>query len=104
MPLIPASLFQQETILLFKRLLIIFAITLPADSLALKEIPFCPVGGPPGWWNHFVDKDDSRKWHRYRHIPPGYYQHYYYQVYAPPVSYPVYPVQTHPLLNPTVNY
>ena len=34
--------------------------------LAFPEIPFCPLGGPPGWWNRMVDDDDH-------HYPPPYY-------------------------------
>jgi hypothetical protein len=34
---------------------------------AFPEIPFCPLGGPPGWLNRIFDDDD----HRY--YPPPYY-------------------------------
>jgi hypothetical protein len=35
---------------------------------AFPEIPFCPLGGPPGWWNRITDDDD-----RYYYPPPPYY-------------------------------
>ncbi|MBT8130556.1 MAG: hypothetical protein KJP10_11225 [Gammaproteobacteria bacterium] len=38
-----------------------------AGAAAFPEIPFCPLGGPPGWWNRMVDDDD----HYYP--PPPYY-------------------------------
>lgn len=37
-----------------------------AGAVALPEIPFCPLGGPTGWWNRLTDDD-----HRY--YPPPYY-------------------------------
>jgi hypothetical protein len=38
-------------------------------ATAFPEIPFCPLGGPPGWWNRMVDDDD--RYHYYP--PPSYY-------------------------------
>ncbi|MGB5277186.1 MAG: hypothetical protein WBO73_13530 [Gammaproteobacteria bacterium] len=40
---------------------------------AFPEIPFCPLGGPPGWWNRIVDDDHDR--------PPPHW-------YPPPLSAP----------------
>jgi hypothetical protein len=37
-----------------------------ATAQALPEIPFCPLGGPTGWWNRMTDDDD-------RYYPPPYY-------------------------------
>lgn len=46
-----------------------------AGAQAFPEIPFCPLGGPPGWLNRLTDDDDH---HRY--YPPPYY--------PPPVAVP----------------
>ena len=37
-----------------------------ATAQALPEFPFCPLGGPTGWWNRLTDDDD-------RYYPPPYY-------------------------------
>ena len=37
-----------------------------ATAQALPELPFCPLGGPTGWWNRVTDDDD-------RYYPPPYY-------------------------------
>jgi len=29
----------------------------------MPELPFCPGGGPPGWFNHFNYKRDQNIWH-----------------------------------------
>lgn len=50
---------------------------------AFPEIPFCPLGGPPGWANRiFDDRDDY-------YPPPAYYRAPYWQGY--PQYSPVYP-------------
>ena len=63
----------------------------PAAAAAFPDIPFCPLGGPPGWIDRLTDDDD----HRY---PPPYYPPPpllpygaagYPGVYVPP--YPIYP-------------
>ncbi|MBT8126294.1 MAG: hypothetical protein KJP15_02330 [Gammaproteobacteria bacterium] len=41
---------------------------------AFPEIPFCPLGGPPGWWNRIFDDDHG-------HPPPPLW-------YPPPPSAP----------------
>ena len=42
---------------------------LPASAMAdFPEIPFCPLGGPPGWFNRLKGDD-----HRYYPPPPRYY-------------------------------
>ncbi len=38
----------------YRRLLFLFLIFVPAISVAFPEIPFCPLGGPPGWFNRFA--------------------------------------------------
>ncbi len=65
-------------------------------TVALPEMPFCPLGGPTGWWNRLTDDDD-------RYYPPPYYpppvivpywnQAYPYG-YVP--QYPVYPGPRYP--------
>jgi hypothetical protein len=37
-------------------------------SAALPEIPFCPFGGAPGWFNRIFDDD------RERYPPPWFYR------------------------------
>ncbi len=64
----------------------------PAVAVALPEIPFCPLGGPPGWLNRLTDDDDH-------HYPPPYYPPppvapYWSPVYPAPyvLPYPIYPL------------
>lgn len=51
---------------------------------AFPEIPFCPLGGPPGWANRLFDLDDDY------YPPPRYYGAPYWQGY--PQYSPAYPV------------
>jgi len=52
---------------------------------AFPGIPFCPMGGPPGWANRFFDHREN-----YYSPPPPYYGVPYWQRY--PQYVPVYPV------------
>jgi len=54
---------------------------------AFPEIPFCPIGGPPGWFNRMTG--DSYNQYRY---PPAGYPLTYPQAYPP--AYPAYPYST----------
>ena len=43
----------------FKKVAVCFVLlTASTGALALPEIPFCPLGGPPGWMNRIFDDDD----------------------------------------------
>ena len=71
----------------------LLAMSMAAPGLAFAgfpEIPFCPLGGPPGWFNTLFDSDHKR-W-RY---PPPYYR-YPPNYPAPPVAYQVYPPPAYP--------
>jgi hypothetical protein len=94
------NVYQHWKKLSVKLLLIISTFTFTIDSLARKEIPFCPAGGPPGWMNYFDHKRDENKWRRYKNIPPAYNQ-YYYPVYGQPQAFPVYPYISRPDLKTT---
>lgn len=57
-----------------KRLLIVLVMVIPVNVNAFPEIPFCPLGGPPGWMNRMFN-------HHHRPVyyappvyvyPPGY--------------------------------
>ncbi len=53
------------------------AIIVPGMAHAgFPEIPFCPLGGPPGWFNTLFDLDDRPRY------PPPYVR--YPSAYAPP--------------------
>ena len=48
------------------RLVILLILSVAAkSSYAFPEIPFCPLGGPPGWMNRLT--------HHHRHYIPPYY-------------------------------
>jgi hypothetical protein len=49
------------------KILVAALLMLPMNAIAFPEIPFCPIGGPPGWYNRMVDND------RYYPPPPAYY-------------------------------
>jgi len=67
----------------FKRAALLIPLLIgSADAWAFPEIPFCPLGGPTGWWNRMTDDDD----HRYYRPPP-----YYPPPVAAPYRTPVYP-------------
>ena len=59
-----------------------------ANAFAFPELPFCPLGGPPGWFNRMTPDND-----RYYGPPPvrGWYPAPYPPVYQPGYL-PVYPV------------
>ncbi|MGD2053803.1 MAG: hypothetical protein PVG45_06815 [Gammaproteobacteria bacterium] len=40
-----------------------------AGAMAFPDIPFCPLGGPPGWLDRIFDDDDHHRYH-----PPPYYR------------------------------
>lgn len=50
-------------------------ISLEAKAFFFPEIPFCPLGGPPGWANRIFNDD----YHRYP--PPGYWYGPYQRAY-----------------------
>jgi len=68
--------------MLCQRLLLVALMSSPATVLAFPEIPFCPLGGPPGWFNRMSGD--------YRHYPnrPVWYPPPYQQFYQ---SHPPYP-------------
>lgn len=41
--------------------------TFEAQAFSLPEIPFCPLGGPPGWFNRMVNDTT------YGYPPPRYW-------------------------------
>lgn len=45
-------------------LAVLFLSSITGTSIAMPEIPFCPAGGPPGWFNHFNYKRDQNIWQR----------------------------------------
>jgi len=53
--------------MIVKKLLLLSLMLGPAGAAAFPEIPFCPLGGPPGWYNRIFNDD-----HRYRPPPPYY--------------------------------
>ena len=71
-----------------RRLLIIplLFLSLEAKAFFFPEIPFCPLGGPPGWANRIYNDD------YYRYPPPGYTAGYWYRPYrgSYPYSSPAY--------------
>lgn len=78
-----------------KRAVLLMPLVLGSTSVqALPEFPFCPLGGPTGWWNRMTDDDD-------RYYPPPYYPPpvivpYWNQAY--PYGYvPQYPVYPGPI-------
>jgi hypothetical protein len=53
----------------FKQAILLIPLLIGSANIsAFPEIPFCPLGGPTGWWNRMTDDDD----HRY--YPPPYYR------------------------------
>jgi hypothetical protein len=62
-----------------------------ASVSAFPEIPFCPLGGPPGWWNRMVDDDDDRRYYPPPYYPPSARAPYWNSV-KPYSYYPQYPV------------
>ncbi len=78
-------------------LLIVSMFPAIALSFSFPEIGFCPLGGPPGWFNRMTGQHD-----RYYYPPPPMYQFQYRPVAPPvwqtpvrrqpPVYYPQYPV------------
>jgi len=62
-----------------KQLIIAISLSFPASSFAFPEIPFCPLGGPPGWMNRFMHTHDRdyRRHNAYLASP----------AFAPPVYY-----------------
>jgi hypothetical protein len=70
------GILQNSFMLRIIRTLVALALLLPASSMALPEIPFCPFGGAPGWFNRLFDDDPPR------YPPPWVYQP------MPPVQYP----------------
>jgi hypothetical protein len=55
---------------LLKLFIIVVAGTFVATTSAFPEFPFCPAGGPPGWFNYFNDKHDKNIWRRYSQYNP----------------------------------
>jgi len=55
--------------------------SLTPNGFAMPELPFCPAGGPPGWFNYFNDKQDQNRWQRRNNYRPSYRPAY------PPVNY-----------------
>ena len=61
--------------MLCRRLFLVALMFSPASVQAFPEIPFCPLGGPPGWFNRMSGD--------YRHYPnrPVWYPPPYQQFY-----------------------
>jgi hypothetical protein len=74
--------------MIYRRLLLLALIFVPASASAFMEIPFCPLGGPPGWFNRMTDNH-----HNYRY-PPGFYPMAY------PPAYQAYPGYQQPYMVP----
>jgi hypothetical protein len=78
-------------------LLVLALLLVPGAVQALPEIPFCPLGGPTGWWNRLTDDDDDRYYPPPFYPPPQfrpYWNQAYPYGYVPQYpSYPVYPVR-----------
>jgi hypothetical protein len=69
-----------------KHLLLVLAF-FSSSASAFPEIPFCPIGGPPGWFNRMT----------------GEYQQYRYPPVPPPLPYfQSYPVPAYPAYQSTV--
>jgi hypothetical protein len=49
-------------------LLLLGLATTNAHAFFFPEMPFCPLGGPPGWFNRITNNH-----HSYRHYPPRMY-------------------------------
>ena len=75
-------------------LLAIFVCILPLDGYAFPEIPFCPAGGPPGWFNHFSQNHEQHLWriqqppYQYNRMPrnTGNFYVYPYKQYLKPTA------------------
>lgn len=52
---------------MIKVILILLVSTLSFNANAFPELPFCPMGGPPGWMNRFLNHHDYDR-------PPVFYQ------------------------------
>jgi len=59
-----------------------------SSASAFPEIPFCPIGGPPGWFNRMTDNHSD-----YRY-PPKFYPMPY------PPAYQFYPGFQQPYMTP----
>jgi len=46
----------------FRQLLILLLLFGSAKAAAFPEIPFCPLGGPPGWFNRIAGDNDRYYW------------------------------------------
>ena len=76
----------------FRPLLFLFLLTGSSSASAFFEIPFCPLGGPPGWFNRMTTDNNQ-----YRYLPswypPLYPQAYpYASLHQPQAWYPDNPV------------
>ena len=76
-----------------KQATLAIALVLGSTSvMALPEFPFCPLGGPTGWFNRLTDDDDDRYYPPPYYPPPlvaPYWNQAYPYTYVP--RYPVYP-------------
>jgi hypothetical protein len=76
---------------LIRLLLALFSLLLTVESQAFPELPFCPAGGPPGWFNRLTHHRDHNRWYRnMQYNTPQYYQPAYIssQPYTPAYSIP----------------
>lgn len=67
-------------------LLTSFSLFFTTSGFSFPELPFCPAGGPPGWFNHFTqNRDYNYPRNRYPYATVQYYQAnpYQSQTYAP---------------------
>ena len=80
------SIIAYHGVMTYRRLLFLILMLSCSGACAFPEIPFCPLGGPPGWFNRMTgDHAYYRPAPRPYHLPnPSTYQ----PVYAP--RYPAY--------------
>lgn len=52
---------------MIKLIFVLLASTISFSVNAFPELPFCPMGGPPGWMHRFLDRHDHDR-------PPVFYQ------------------------------
>lgn len=64
-----------------QRILLLVLTLFSTGAAAFPEIPFCPIGGPPGWFNRIAGDDHRR--HRQFWYPPAPYAMPYYQPQLP---------------------
>ena len=73
---------------------LLLSLSFTSSSFAFPELPFCPAGGPPGWFNRLTQNNDHYRWRNHngygapQHYRPAYNQQRpYTPVYNPRTTY-----------------